>query len=63
MKIPEETLTKIKSLQALIGIKELELEALKGHMAELIRESVGVDTSKGDWILDTEHGSLVEGTE
>lgn len=56
MKLTHEVLEQVKAVQTLIGLKELELVALKSLVATLLR----VDISTGDWVLDTDSGELHE---
>lgn len=60
MKLPQNTLSQLKSLRVLIDMKELEIQALKGHIATLLLDSVGVDIRKSDWVLDLDIGELRE---
>jgi hypothetical protein len=59
MRIPQEVLTQIKSIQSLIVSKELEVAALKTHMSHIILRETGVDVEVGDWELDLDAGELI----
>lgn len=61
MHLAPDTIEQLKRVTALIDLKELELAALKSHLASLLKEATGVDTHEGEWVLDLESGELYGG--
>lgn len=58
MKVSPEIIDELSTTMLLIRQHEVQIKALRAHVASLIREETGVDINRGQWSLDLEKGEI-----